>query len=309
MTESLAPSTPLAQARLAQARLAKPAAAPRRRPAGLMRRLVRHRLFVTGFILFGLMLAMALLADLIATHDPVLVRARNRFRAPSLANFFGTDNFGRDIYSRVVYGARLSIQIGFLTVLLTAIAGIACGIVAGYFRRLDNLIMRVMDALMAFPSLLLAIAITAALGPSAFNVVVALAAVYTPRTARVVRASVLVVREADYVHAASAVGASHLRIMIQHILPNSMAPLVVQLTFVFAYAVIAEAVLSFLGMGPPPPTPSWGNIIAEGKDYIREASWIALFPGLAIAVTVLGLNLLGDGLRDVLDPRMKVDQR
>jgi peptide/nickel transport system permease protein len=281
----------------------------RRRPLGVLGRLFRHRLFVTGFVLFALMLGMALLADLIATHDPVLVRARNRFRAPSLANLFGTDNFGRDVYSRVVHGARLSIQIGFLTVLLTAIAGITCGIAAGYFRRLDNLIMRVMDALMAFPSLLLAIAITAALGPSAFNVVVALAAVYTPRTARVVRASVLVVREADYVHAASAVGASHVRIMLHHILPNSMAPLVVQLTFVFAYAVIAEAVLSFLGMGPPPPTPSWGNIIAEGKDYIREAGWIALFPGLAIAITVLGLNLIGDGLRDALDPRMKVDLR
>ena len=284
-------------------------ATPRRKPQGIIKRLRTHRLFVTGFVLFATMLAMALLADLLATHDPIVVRARNRFKPPSLANFFGTDNFGRDIFSRVVFGARLSIEIGFVTVLLTAIFGTACGLAAGYFRRLDNLIMRVMDALMAFPALLLAIAITAALGPSAFNVVVALAAVYTPRTARVVRASVLVVREADYVHAAQAVGASHLRIMLQHILPNSMAPLVVQLTFVFAYAVIAEAVLSFLGMGPPPPTPSWGNIISDGKDYIREASWIALFPGLAIATTVLGLNLLGDGLRDVLDPRMVVENR
>ncbi len=282
---------------------------PRRKPPGILKRLGRHRLFVTGFALFATMLAMALLADLLATHDPIVVRARNRFKPPSLANFFGTDNFGRDIFSRVVYGARLSIEIGFVTVLLTAIFGTACGLAAGYFRRLDNLIMRIMDAFMAFPALLLAIAITAALGPSAFNVVVALAAVYTPRTARVVRASVLVVREADYVHAAQAVGASHLRIMLQHILPNSMAPLMVQLTFVFAYAVIAEAVLSFLGMGPPPPTPSWGNIISDGKDYIREAGWIALFPGLAIATTVLGLNLLGDGLRDVLDPRMVVDNR
>ncbi len=284
-------------------------ATARRKPPGIIRRLCAHRLFVTGFVLFATMLAMALFADLLATHDPIVVRARNRFKPPSLQNFFGTDNFGRDIFSRVVHGARLSIEIGFVTVILTAIFGTACGLAAGYFRRLDNLIMRVMDALMAFPALLLAIAITAALGPSAFNVVVALAAVYTPRTARVVRASVLVVREADYVHAAQAVGASHLRIMLQHILPNSMAPLMVQLTFVFAYAVIAEAVLSFLGMGPPPPTPSWGNIISDGKDYIREASWIALFPGLAIATTVLGLNLLGDGLRDVLDPRMVVENR
>ena len=162
---------------------------------------------------------------------------------------------------------------------------------------------------MLFRSILLALALAAALGPSAVNIVVALSAVYIPRVARVVRASVLVVREADYVHAAHAVGASNLRIMVEHILPNSMAPLMVQLTFVFAYAVIAEAVLSFLGVGPPPPTPSWGNIIAEGKDYIREAAWITLFPGIAIAMTVLGLNLLGDGLRDVLDPRMNVDNR
>jgi len=304
MTDAAAPPQPLAKSPLATAR-----ATPRRKPKGIVRRLFEHRLFVTGFVLFCLMLAMAIAADLLAPYDPIVVRARNRFRAPSFAHPFGTDNFGRDIFSRVVYGARLSIQIGFVTVLLTAILGTACGVVAGYFRRLDNLIMRVMDALMAFPALLLAIAITAALGPSAFNVVVALAAVYTPRTARVVRASVLVVREADYVHAARAVGAGHLRIMLQHILPNSMAPLIVQLTFVFAYAVIAEAVLSFLGMGPPPPTPSWGNIIAEGKDYIREAGWIALFPGLAIALTVLGLNLLGDGLRDVFDPRMNVETR
>ncbi|MBL8702207.1 MAG: ABC transporter permease [Alphaproteobacteria bacterium] len=304
MTDVPAPPHPLAKAPFATA-----SAAPRRKPKGVVRRLVEHRLFMTGSILFALMLVMAITADLLALYDPIVVRARNRFRAPSLAHPFGTDNFGRDIFSRVVYGARLSIQIGFVTVLLTAILGTACGVAAGYFRRLDNLIMRVMDALMAFPALLLAIAITAALGPSAFNVVVALAAVYTPRTARVVRASVLVVREADYVQAARAVGAGHLRIMIQHILPNSLAPLIVQLTFVFAYAVIAEAVLSFLGMGPSPPTPSWGNIIAEGKDYIREASWIALFPGLAIAITVLGLNLLGDGLRDVLDPRMNVETR
>jgi len=280
-----------------------------RKRKSTLQRLFQHRLFVTGLILVGAMVLMAVFAAWIATHDPIQVRARFRFRPPSLDNFFGTDNFGRDVFSRVAYGARLSIIIGFATVLATGVLGIACGLISGYFRKLDNFVMRVMDALMAFPSLVLALALAAALGPSAINVVIALAVVYTPRTARVVRASVLVVRESDYVHAAQAVGASHLRIMLEHILPNSMAPLVVQLTFVFAYAVIAEAVLSFLGMGPPPPTPSWGNIIAEGKDYIREAGWIAMFPGLAIATTVLGLNLLGDGLRDVLDPRMNVDNR
>jgi peptide/nickel transport system permease protein len=285
------------------------AGAPSRRPPGIVRRLSRHRLFVTGFIVFVVVVFIALFADFLATHDPVRVRARERFKPPGGINFFGTDNFGRDLFSRIVYGARLSMEIGFMTVVATALAGTAAGIVAGYFKKLDNLIMRVMDALMAFPSLILAIAISAALGPSSVNVVVALAFVYTPRTARIVRASVLVVRETDYVHAALAVGASHLRIMLTHVLPNSMGPLIVQLTFVFAYAVIAEAVLSFLGVGPPPPTPSWGNIIAEGKDYIREAYWITLFPGLAIAFTVLGLNLLGDGLRDVFDPRMRVEER
>ena len=305
MNDALPPSTLLSS--LPAGRRSAPP--PRRKPASVLRRLFRHRLFVTGFVLFAAMVALGVFAEIVAPDDPVQVRAHARFRPPSWVNPFGTDNFGRDVFSRVAFGARLSIQIGFLTVLLTAILGTACGLAAGYFRRLDNLLMRVMDALMAFPAILLAIAITAALGPSAFNVVVALAAVYTPRTARVVRASVLVVREADYVHAAQSVGAGHLRIMLHHILPNSMAPLVVQLTFVFAYAVIAEAVLSFLGMGPPPPTPSWGNIIAEGKDYIREAGWIAMFPGLAIAITVLGLNLLGDGLRDVLDPRMNIETR
>jgi len=284
-------------------------AAPLRKRKTTLRRLAEHRLFMTGLVLFMLMVIMAVFADWIATHNPVQVRARFRFRAPGLDSYFGTDNFGRDIFTRVVYGARLSISIGFATVALTALVGTSIGLMAGYFRKLDNILMRFMDALMAFPTILLALALAAALGPSAVNIVVALSAVYIPRVARVVRASVLVVREADYVHAAHAVGASNLRIMVEHILPNSMAPLMVQLTFVFAYAVIAEAVLSFLGVGPPPPTPSWGNIIAEGKDYIREAAWITLFPGIAIAMTVLGLNLLGDGLRDVLDPRMNVDNR
>ena len=284
-------------------------AAPLRKRKTALRRLAEHRLFMTGLVLFMLMVIMAVFADWIATHNPVQVRARFRFRAPDLNNYFGTDNFGRDIFTRVVYGARLSISIGFATVAMTALVGTSIGLLAGYFRKLDNILMRFMDALMAFPTILLALALAAALGPSAVNIVVALSAVYIPRVARVVRASVLVVREADYVHAAHAVGASNLRIMVEHILPNSMAPLMVQLTFVFAYAVIAEAVLSFLGVGPPPPTPTWGNIIAEGKDYIREAAWITLFPGIAIAMTVLGLNLLGDGLRDVLDPRMNVDNR
>ena len=272
----------------------------------LWRRLLGHKLFVTGIILFGIVLAMALFADLLATAAPEKMNVRARFRTPEWQFLLGTDNYGRDIWSRLTHGARLSLSIGFAVVLATGVAGTLIGLLAGYFKRLDGPLMRFMDALMAFPAILLAIAIASALGPSAINAVLALSAVYTPRTARIVRSTVLVVRETDYVQAAVASGARHGWIIWRHILPNSLAPLIVQLTFIFAYAVLAESILSFLGVGPPPPTPSWGNMIAEGQAYLREAPLIALFPGLAIALTAMGLNLLGDGLRDVLDPRLRV---
>ena len=278
------------------------------RRSRVLRRLLHHRMFVTGSALFLFVVLMAAFADALAPLPPDQIQFRHRFEPPSWAFPFGTDNFGRDLVSRMVYGARLSLAIGFAVVILNGIVGTAVGILAGYFRRLDNVLMRVMDALMAFPAILLAVGIAAALGPSAINAVIALAAVYTPRTARIVRASVLVVREMEYVQAALACGAGHGRILFKHVLPNSLAPLIVQLTFIFAYAVLTEAILSFLGLGPEPPTPTWGNVIAEGRNYIREAPWITLFPGLAIAMTVLGLNLLGDGLRDALDPRMRVQQ-
>ena len=279
---------------------------PRAADTRLWRRLLGHRLFITGVILFGLVLAMALFADLLATAAPEKMNVRARFRTPQWAFLLGTDNYGRDIWSRLLYGSRLSLSIGFAVVLVTGAAGTCIGLLAGYFKRLDGPLMRLMDALMAFPAILLAIAIASALGPSAINAVIALSAVYTPRTARIVRGSVLVVREMDYVQAAVASGARHGWVIWRHILPNSMAPLIVQLTFIFAYAVLAESILSFLGVGPPPPTPSWGSMIAEGQAYLREAPLMALFPGIAIALTAMGLNLLGDGLRDVLDPRLKV---
>jgi peptide/nickel transport system permease protein len=267
----------------------------------------RHRLFRLGLAVAAAVTLAALAAPVLAPFDPVAMQARLRFQPPGLPHLLGTDNFGRDLLSRVLWGARISLQVGVLVVLVTGVLGTAIGAGSGYFRRVDNAVMRMMDAMMAFPAVLLAIGITAALGPSIVNVVIALGVAYTPRTARIVRASVLVVRELDFVEAVRAAGAGHARILLRHILPNCLAPLTVQLTFIFAYAVLAEAVLSFLGMGPPPPTPTWGNVIAEGRTFIREAPWISLFPGLAISVTVLSLNLVGDGLRDALDPRMRVE--
>ena len=283
-------------------------AVPPERRFPTLRRLLRHKGFLVGALLFGIVLTAALFADLLIQVDPNRISVRNKLRPPGSEWIFGTDNFGRSQWSRVVKGAQLSLAIGFGVVLLNALFGTLLGALAGYFRALDNLLMRIMDAFMAFPVILLAIGITAALGPGSINAVIALAAVYTPRTARIVRASVLVVREQAYIEAARAMGASHARILLRHVLPNCMAPLIVQLTFIFAYSVLSEAVLSFLGLGAEPPTPTWGNIIAEGRLYIREAPWITLIPGLALAMTVLGLNLLGDGLRDVLDPQLKVQQ-
>jgi len=280
----------------------------RMRRSSLLKRLFKHRLFVTGLGLFLCVLSMAVFADWLAPHLPNQNNYRYRLGEPNGTHLLGTDNFGRDVLSRVIYGSQVSLRIGFMVVIMNAVFGTLIGASAGYFRKLDNPIMRVMDGLMAFPAILLAIALAATLGPSEFNAVLALTIAYTPRTARIVRASVLVVREMDYVQAAMASGAGHMRILFRHVLVNSMAPLIVQLTFIFALAVLAEAVLSFIGVGPPPPTPTWGNIISEGRNYIREAPWICLYPGIAIAFTVLGLNLLGDGLRDVLDPRMKVDR-
>ncbi len=273
--------------------------------SALARRFLANRSFTIGGTLFLLVVLVALSADLVAPFDPLRNNFRYRLGEPNGTHLFGTDNFGRDILSRVLHGSRVSLLIGLLVVVLTGVFGTLIGAISGYVRRLDNLIMRIMDGFMAFPPILLAIAIGAVLGPSLMNAVIALTVAYTPRTARIVRASVLVVREAEYVEAARALGAGHARILFRHILANSMAPILVQLTFIFALAILAEAVLSFIGVGPPPPTPTFGNIIADGRNYIAEAPWITIWPGIAIMATVLGLNLMGDGLRDVLDPRLK----
>ena len=273
-----------------------------------LRRLFRHRLFVTGLFLFAIVAGIGAAAPWITDIDPQRLSMRNKFLPPGEAWVFGTDNFGRSLWSRVVWGAQLSMIIGASVVALNAVFGTLIGALAGYFKRLDNALMRVNDALMAFPAILLAIAVTSVLGPSTLNVILALSIVYIPRTARIVRSSVIVLREMEYVQAAVAAGAGHWRILRRHILPNAMAPMIVQLSFLFAYAVLSEATLSFLGVGAVPPTPTWGNIMAEGRDFMREAPWIITIPGVMLMITVMGLNLLGDGLRDVLDPRLGIQQ-
>jgi peptide/nickel transport system permease protein len=273
-----------------------------------VKRLLRHRLFMTGLVLFLIIATAAILAPWITDVDPNRLSMRNKFKPPGEGWVFGTDSFGRSLWSRVVWGAQLSMLIGASVVALNAVFGILIGAAAGYFRRIDNLLMRINDALMAFPAILLAIAVTSVLGPSTFNVILALGIVYIPRTARIVRSSVIVLREMEFVQAAVAAGAGHWRILTRHILPNAMAPVIVQLSFLFAFAVLSEATLSFLGVGAVPPTPTWGNIMAEGRDFMREAPWIITIPGIALMITVMGLNFLGDGLRDVLDPRLRIQQ-
>lgn len=270
-----------------------------------LKRLFMHRSFLVGAILFGTIVFMAVFADLIAPYDPNKNNYRALLMPPSAENWFGTDAFGRDILSRVIHGTRISLTIGLSVTLATGILGIIFGVLAGYIRWLDNALMRVMDGFMAFPSVLLAIALAAALGPSLMNAVIALTITFTPRTARIMRSSVMIIRELPYVESAVAVGAGHMRIVSRYILANAMSPLIVQLTFVFAVSILSEAILSFLGVGPQPPAPSLGNIIADGRTYLQEAQWVAFFPGIVIVMAVLGLNLMGDGLRDVLDPRMR----
>jgi peptide/nickel transport system permease protein len=278
-----------------------------RRLAGpFVQRLLHNRSCVIGGLLVLFVVLIAIFAGELAPYDPMRSNFRARLAPPSMVHWFGTDHFGRDLLSRVLYGGRVSLAIGVFVVIVTGIAGTTIGALAGYFRGLDNPLMRLMDALMAFPAILLAIVISAILGASVVNVVIALSIATSPHTARIVRASVLVVREMEYVEAGRALGASDLRLLFGHVLINALAPLIVRLTYVFAIAILAEAVLSYIGVGPPPPTPTFGNIIATERDFMATAPWAMIFPGLAIVISVLGLNLLGDGLRDVLDPRMKV---
>ena len=271
----------------------------------LSQTIIRHKGIPVGGIVLMAVVVVALASPLLTTISPTALNPAGRLAPPNGVHLFGTDNLGRDVFSRTVWGARLSLEIGFLVSALTVLVGTAVGLLAGYFRRLDTPIMRLMDSMMAFPGIVLAIGLMAALGPSKYNVMTALTVVYTPRMARVVRSIVLSIREMQFVEAARAQGTANLRILLWHILPNCLSPLIVQGTFVFAEAVLGEASLSFLGAGTPPYIPSWGNMLGEARAYLRDAPWTMLFPGLSLTLTVLALNLLGDGIRDRLDPRLR----
>ena len=272
-----------------------------------LRRVLRSWDIMVGAVILLTMITLAVAAPLITHFDPVAIVPPDRLIPPNREHLFGTDNFGRDIFSRVLYGGRLSIQVGLVSVALASITGTAIGLVAGYYGRwIDALLMRIIDVMLSFPSILLALAIVAVLGRSLSNVMLAIGIATIPVYARIARGSTLSVKEIDYVTAAHAIGTPTWRILTQHILPNVLAPLIVITTNGIAGAIIAGAALSFLGLGAQPPTPEWGIMLSDGRAYLRTAWWVTTFPGLAIMITVLAINLLGDGLRDVLDPRLKI---
>src|SRR4051812_35211894 len=288
---------------------ARAVAAPVLRPApspwvAARRRFMRSGPGLIGTVGLVIIVLMAILAPLVAPYDPLKQNFRIEKQPPSLAHPMGTDEFGRDELSRIVYGARVSLAAGAVAATIALVAGLLLGMVAAFYGgRLDSVIMRSMDVLLAFPYLLLAIAVLAIIGPGVITAMIAIGIVYTPSYARVVRGSVLSVRSHDFVLAARALGAGDDRVMHQHILPNVLAPIIVAATLNVGIAIVDTAGLSFLGLGTQPPTPDWGNMLSAGRSYLIDAPWLATFPGLAILVTVLAFNLMGDALRDALDPR------
>lgn len=290
---------------------ATPQAQPARAPLPAARRwrvwsrLRRHRLALVGLGFLGLLVLCALAADVVSPYRPLEQAMNQRLRPPSASHLLGTDDFGRDILSRILFGSRISLQVGFVAVGIAGTLGIVLGLLSGYFGGwIDNVLMRCMDVLLAFPAILLAVTIMALLGPSTTNVMIAIGIAYIPIFARVVRGSVLTVKPNEYVEAARAAGASELRMLVSHIVPGTAGPIIVQVSLALAYAILAEAALSFLGLGTQPPTPTWGSMLSFGRDFVREAPWFTFFPGFAIFLTVLSLNLVGDGLSDALDPRL-----
>lgn len=270
-----------------------------------LRALFRNRLAVIGFIVLVVLVGSAAFAPIVAPYDPLEMDLLNTYAPPgSAGHLLGTDNFGRDILSRLIYGARISLYIGIVVVSIAASIGTVLGLLAGYFGGwVDGLVMRAVEIFYAFPFLVLAIAVIAVFGPSIVNVMLVLGFVSWPLYARLVRAQVLALREVEYVEAARSSGMSSWRVMFKHVLPNALTPILVAATFGIPEAILASAALGFLGMGVQPPTPEWGVMISEGKDFIRRAPYLITMPGIAIATVVLGFNFLGDGLRDALDPR------
>jgi peptide/nickel transport system permease protein len=271
------------------------------------RRFRRNRLGLAGLVVIGLLLASALSAPLLAPYDPVFgTDEQALLAAPAWDHPLGTDRFGRDVLSRLIYGARISLEVGLIAVSISLVAGTTIGICAGYFGGwTDSVLSRLNDVLLSFPDILLALAVMAVLGASMENLMLAIGIVYTPIFARLARGAALQVKENEYVQAARALGADRRRILVRHVLPNIAAPLIVQTTLSLAFAILAEAALSFLGLGVEPDAPSWGIMLRDGKDRMELAWWVAVFPGLAISVVVLAFNVVGDALRDALDPKLK----
>ena len=271
-----------------------------------LQRFFRNRGAIFGAIVVGIVLVCAIFAPFVAPYSPTLIVPGEMLLSPSAAHLMGTDDIGRDILSRIIYGARVSIIVGVISIGIAMLLGIPLGILSGYYgKRLDSVIMRFMDVLLAFPALVLALFIMSVLGPSAVNAMIAIGIVYTPNFARLVRANVLSLREMTFIEASRSVGFKSAHIMFREILPNTIAPVIVQASLGVAYAILMEAALGFLGLGVQPPTPSWGAMLSEGRVLLNLAPWYSTFPGLAIFFTVLGLNLLGDGLREALDPHLR----
>ncbi len=272
--------------------------------ANSLRRLFGNRAIMFGMIILLIVVLAALLAPWVAPYAPNKLSIVNKLQGPSLAHFFGTDEFGRDIFSRAIYAGRISLLVSLGVVAISTVLGVILGVTAGYFRKIDAPISRLLDAMMSFPDILLAIALVAALGPSLMTVIIALGITYAPRLARIVRGSTLVIREMPYIEAAISLGLPTWQVLLRHVLLNLASPILVQATFVFASAMLAEASLSFLGVGVSSDMPTWGTMLASGREYMNNAPWLMLFPGLAIVFSVLSLQLVGDGLRDLVDPRL-----
>lgn len=266
----------------------------------------KNKIALVGLSIVSLFILLAIFAPLIAKEGINDQFMADRLQPPSTEYWLGTDDFGRDIFSRIVYGARISLRIGFFAVIGSVIVGCFLGIIAGYYGRwIDTIISRFFDIMLAFPSILLAIAIVAVLGPSLENALIAIAIINVPNFGRLIRSKVLSIKEDEYIVSAKAIGLKDARILFSHILPNSMAPVIVQGTLAVATAILEAAALGFLGLGAQPPLPEWGKMLADSKNYLQTAPWTMIFPGLAIMLTVLGFNLMGDGLRDAMDPKMK----